>query len=88
MKKQFHFTNDYLEGIANAGIFSFNQHKTIINADDMLLGIFLYSKKFSFHTMFWELFGFDNVAILQQYIDKHFPSLHQEYKDVKFQLDM
>ena len=38
--------------------------------------------------LFWELFGFDNVAILQQYIDKHFPSLHQEYKDVKFQLDM
>jgi hypothetical protein len=55
-KSNFTFSKDYLESIANAGIFSYQQQQHIIKPDELLFGIYRFIKKKSFHKVFWQFF--------------------------------
>lgn len=69
-KKKFTFTKDYLDCIAQAGLFTHQHNDKVIQADDVVLGIYKYTTRFQFCEIFWKFFGLKNHKVLKSYIDK------------------
>jgi hypothetical protein len=53
-KKTFVFTKDYMESLAYAGFFTLKHESKEITSDDVILGVYLYTKKTSIHKLFWK----------------------------------
>ncbi len=90
MKKYtFSFTKDYLDCVAQAGLFSYQRGEKLIVADDILLGIYRFTKKHPFAFLFWKLFGFKDDKMLQWYIEETYQTLKKipAQSRIKFQLD-
>src|SRR5690606_19994495 len=45
---------------------------TEISSDDLVLGVYLYTKKSPIHKLFWKFCGFQNHTALDQYIADHY----------------
>jgi ATP-dependent Clp protease ATP-binding subunit ClpC len=67
-KKTFVFTKDYMESLAYAGFFTMKHQSKEITSDDVILWIYLYTKKLSIHELFWKFAWFRNPQLLEQYI--------------------
>jgi len=90
MKKYtFSFTKDYLDCVAQAGLFSYQRGEKLIVADDILLGVYKYTKKHPFAFLFRKLFGFKDDKMLQWYIEETYQTLKKipAQSRIKFQLD-
>lgn len=74
-KKSFVFTKDYMESLAYAGYFTLKHDSKEINSDDVVLGVYLYTKKTPIHKLFWKFCGFRDHASLDQYISSHYELL-------------
>ena len=90
MKKYtFNFTKDYLDCVAMAGLFSYQRGEKVVVADDILLGVYKYTKKHPFSFLFWKLLGFKDDKILQWYIEETYQTLKKipPQSRIKFQID-
>lgn len=88
-KNNFTFSKDYLDSIANAWIFSYQENQFIIQPDELLFGIYKFTKNHKFHAIFWSFFGLKDEAIIESYIQQRYEDTWKNisFKDVKFQLD-
>jgi ATP-dependent Clp protease ATP-binding subunit ClpC len=71
-KKTFVFTKDYMESLAYAWFFTLKHESKEISSDDLVLGVYLYTKKSSIHKLFWKFCGFQNHLALDTYISHHY----------------
>lgn len=80
MKQQnYKFTQDYLDCIAQAGIFTFWHKEKLIQADDIFLWVRKYTQKADFDDIFWKLAGIKQWAsVLKDFVTKHYTSLQAE----------
>lgn len=53
-------------------IFTLKHDSKEITADDLILGIYLYTKKLPIHTLFWKFVWFRNPENIQSYIDDNY----------------
>lgn len=67
-KKSFVFTKDYLESLAYAWFFTLKHDGKQISADDVVLGIYLFTKKHPIHEIFWKFCWFRDISLLDRYI--------------------
>ena len=76
-KKNYIFTKDYLDCIAQAGLFTFQHNEQQIQADDVFLGIWKYTKKEGFGDVLWKLLWIVEGSIfIKEFISSHYT--HQE----------
>lgn len=73
--KSFTFTKDYLDSIAQAGLFTYQADQQIIQADDVVLGVYMYSKNFIFFNLFWTFLWCKQPELLQEYINFTFKTI-------------
>lgn len=71
-KYSFTFTKDYLDCIAQAWILSVNDSKKEINTDEVVLWVYMFTKKHSFHDLFWKFFWWESTDLLTQYAAKKY----------------
>jgi hypothetical protein len=71
-KKTFVFTKDYMESLAYAGFFTLKHESKEITSDDVIFGVYLYTKKSPIHKLFWKFCGFHDHAALETYIADHY----------------
>ncbi len=75
--KSFTFTKDYLDSIAQAGLFTYQADQQIIQADDVVLWVYIYSKNYIFFNLFWSFLGCKNPELLQKYINTTFKTIRK-----------
>lgn len=71
-KKTFVFTKDYMESLAYAWFFTLKHESKEITSDDVILGIYLYTKKSPIYKLFWKFCGFQDHTALDTYITNHY----------------
>ena len=59
---------DHIRYLAYASIFSIAQRKQSIDADEMFLGIFMYTKEKKFFELFRKFLGLHDTTHIQKYI--------------------
>jgi len=87
-KRPYQFTKDYLDCIAQAWIFSVNNEAQVIKADEVVLWIYQYTKKYEFHTLFWKFFWSTDIAKLDEYIVKHYATSEKIKNTKKLKLKL
>lgn len=84
----FNYSTDYLDVVSHAGLFTYHHAEKIVQPDDMILGIYLYTKKFEFFEVFRSFLGCKRPHFLQQVIDARYPQLAQMTQPVRLQLQL
>jgi ATP-dependent Clp protease ATP-binding subunit ClpC len=73
--KSFIFTKDYLDSIAQAGLFTYQADQQVIQADDVVMWVYMYSKNYIFFNLFWSFLWCKNPELLQEYINLTFKTI-------------
>ena len=61
-----------MESLAYAGFFTLKHESKEITSDDVVLGVYLYTKKTSIHKLFWKFCWFSDHTALDSYISTHY----------------
>lgn len=69
-KNHFTFTKDYLDCIAQAGLFTHQHDAKVIQADDVILGIYKYTARLPFCDLFRKFFGVKDHLVFKKYISR------------------
>lgn len=82
------YSTDYLEVVSHAGLFTYHHEEKIVQPDDMVLGVYLFTKKFDFFEVFRSFLGCKRPHFLQQVIEAWYPQLAKMTKPVRLQLQL
>jgi hypothetical protein len=88
-KEMFAFTKDYIACIAHASLFTYQRDERVMDANDALFGVWQFTQKKPFKTMFWKFLGIQKHQIMKEIMTEMYTSLKKipEHSRLKFQLD-
>lgn len=69
-KKQFNFTQDYMDSVAHAGVFAIARNAAHISSDDIVYGVYSYLKKTWISNLFWKFIGLKKPEIIENYFQQ------------------
>ncbi len=78
-KKNYIFTKDYLDCIAQAGLFTFQHNEQQIQSDDVFLWVWKYTNKQWYGDVFWKLLWITEWnTFIQSFISEHYTWTEQD----------
>lgn len=87
-KPMYQFTKDYLDCIAQAWLYTAKHNNSVIHADDVLLGVYQFTRSHDFHAIFWQFFGWKTPTIIESYGKKHYGVNKPNIDDKKLKLKL
>lgn len=85
----FSFTKDYMACVAHASLFTYQRDERVMDANDALFGVWQFTQKHPFKTMFWKFLGVQKPHIIKQAIEDAYDTMKKipQHSRLRFQLD-